>query len=83
MTKGAGEQLNIDQEQLIVCPPKCLAVAIIMFLGLHLVHIYIEAVRSFPRLWEISSKDYKDSRARNNAWKSVAEQVGGTPDQEI
>ena len=40
----------------------------------------IEAVRSFPCLWEVSSKDYKDSRARDNAWKSVAERVGGTPE---
>ena len=26
----------------------------------------IEAVRSFPCLWEVSSKGYKDSRARDN-----------------
>ena len=39
----------------------------------------IEAVRSFPCLWEISSRDYKDTRARDNAWKSVAEVVGDTP----
>ena len=40
----------------------------------------IEAVRSFLCLWEVSSKDYKDSRARDNVWKSVAERVGGTPE---
>ena len=40
----------------------------------------IEPVRSFPCLWEVGSKDYKDSRARDDAWKSVAEQVGGTPE---
>ena len=37
----------------------------------------IEAVRSFPCLWDVSSGDV---RARENAWKRVAERVGGTPD---
>ena len=39
----------------------------------------IEAVRSFPCLWEVGSRDYKDSRARDNAWKCILERVGGSP----
>ena len=35
----------------------------------------IEAVRSFPCLWNVSSKGYKDLRARENAWKEVTVEV--------
>ena len=35
----------------------------------------IEAARCFPCLWQVSSKCYKDARARENAWKEVASQV--------
>ena len=29
----------------------------------------VEAVHSFPCLWQVSSKSYKDLRAKENAWK--------------
>ena len=32
----------------------------------------IEAVHGFPCLWQISSRAYKDLRAKENAWKEVA-----------
>ena len=32
----------------------------------------IETVRGFPCLWRLSSKAYKDVRAKENAWKEVA-----------
>ena len=32
----------------------------------------IESVRGFPCLWRVSSKIYKDIRAKENAWKEVA-----------
>ena len=32
----------------------------------------IEAVREFPCLWRVSSRAYKDARAKENAWKEVA-----------
>ena len=35
----------------------------------------VEAVRSFPCLWQTTSKCYRDIRARENAWKEVAQQV--------
>ena len=35
----------------------------------------IEAVRAFPCLWQVSSKGYKDLRAKENAWKEVASRV--------
>ena len=35
----------------------------------------IEAVRSLSCLWDVSSKSYRDQRARENAWKQVAEMV--------
>lgn len=35
----------------------------------------IEAVREFECLWKVRSKAYKDLRAKENAWKSVAEKV--------
>ena len=35
----------------------------------------IEAVRVLPCLWEVNSKSYRDQRARENAWKEVAETV--------
>ena len=35
----------------------------------------VEAVRSFLNLWQVSSKSYKDLRAKENAWKEVASMV--------
>ena len=35
----------------------------------------IEAVRSCPCLWQVTSKGYKDIIAKENAWKEVAVQV--------
>ena len=35
----------------------------------------VEAVRSFPSLWQVSSKSYKDLGANENAWKEVASMV--------
>lgn len=35
----------------------------------------IEAVRGFDCLWKVKSKAYKDLRAKENAWKVVAEKV--------
>ena len=35
----------------------------------------IEAVRGFDCLWRVKSKAYKDLRAKENAWKVVAEKV--------
>ena len=35
----------------------------------------IEAVHYFPCLWHVSSKKFKDARARKNSWKEVANQV--------
>ena len=32
----------------------------------------IEAVREFPCLWRVSSRAYKDVRAKENTWKEVA-----------
>ena len=34
-----------------------------------------EAVRGFPCLWQVSSRAYKDLRAKENAWKEVASKV--------
>ena len=31
----------------------------------------IEAVCCFPCLWQVSSKSYKNARARENTWKEV------------
>ena len=36
---------------------------------------FIEAVREFDCLWKVKSKAYKDLRAKENAWKVVAEKV--------
>ena len=35
----------------------------------------IEAVRSFPSLWKVTMKSYKDVKAKENAWKEVAIRV--------
>ena len=35
----------------------------------------IEAVRGFPSVWQVSSLSYRDTRAKENAWKLVASQV--------
>ena len=36
---------------------------------------FVEALRSFLCLWLVSSKSYKDLRAKENAWKEVASKV--------
>ncbi|XP_019850435.1 PREDICTED: transcription factor Adf-1-like [Amphimedon queenslandica] len=36
----------------------------------------IEAVRDFPCLWQLSTRAYKDIRAKEKAWKIVADKVG-------
>ena len=33
----------------------------------------IEAVREFPCLWLVSSRAYKDLRAKENAWKEISQ----------
>ena len=35
----------------------------------------IEAVRDFPCLWQVSSRCYRDAKAKENAWKKVSSQV--------
>ena len=35
----------------------------------------IEGVREFSCIWDTSSKSYKDQRARENAWKHIADTV--------
>ena len=35
----------------------------------------IEAVREFDCLWKVKSKAYKDLRAKENAWRVVAEKI--------
>ena len=35
----------------------------------------IEAVRKFGCLWNVSSKSFKDNKAKENAWKAVAQEV--------
>ena len=32
----------------------------------------IEVVRTYSRLLEVTSRSFKDSKAKENAWKSVA-----------
>ena len=36
---------------------------------------FVEALRSFLCLWLVSSKSYKDLRAKENAWNEVASKV--------
>ena len=36
----------------------------------------IEAVQAFPCLWQVSSRSYKDLKAKENAWREVASKVG-------
>lgn len=43
--------------------------------------IMIETIRSFPCLWQTSSKSYKDLRAKENDWKEVANHVSSINDQ--
>lgn len=38
----------------------------------------IEAVKKFQCLWDVASKSYKDTKAKENAWKAVAEEVIST-----
>ena len=35
----------------------------------------IEAVREFNCLWEVSSRSFKDVKAKENTWKEVATKV--------
>ena len=35
----------------------------------------VELVHHFPCLWQVSCKEYKDTRAKENAWKEIAGQV--------
>ena len=35
----------------------------------------IEALRDFPCLWKINTKEYRDKRAKENAWKLVSTKV--------
>ena len=35
----------------------------------------IEEVRKFPCLWDVSTKAYRDIKAKENAWKVVANEV--------
>ena len=35
----------------------------------------IEAVRKFVCLWDVTSKSFKDTKAKENAWKSVVQEV--------
>ena len=37
----------------------------------------IEVVRSFPCLWNMSLREYKDERIKENMWCTVAEKLGG------
>ena len=37
--------------------------------------ILIEAVRDLPCLWKVNCKEYRDTRAKENAWKQVATKV--------
>ena len=34
-----------------------------------------EAVRTYPCLWDVTSRSFKDSKAKENSWKSVASEV--------
>ena len=36
----------------------------------------IDSVRSYPCLWRVHLKEYKDLRVKENAWKKVAEETG-------
>ena len=36
---------------------------------------FVEAVRQFTCLWDISCKSFKDVNAKENAWKAVAQKV--------
>ena len=35
----------------------------------------IEAVRGFPCLWQVTSRAFKDIKAKENAWKAIASEV--------
>ena len=35
----------------------------------------IDCVRCYPCLWQVSSKGYKDIRAKDNAWREISVQV--------
>ena len=35
----------------------------------------IEAIQSFPCLWQVSDRFYRDQIARENTWKQVAHKV--------
>ena len=40
----------------------------------------IEAVRSFPCLWNMSLREYKDNRVKENAWKKMSEKLATSVD---
>ena len=35
----------------------------------------IEGVKSFPCLWEVSCKGFRDQKAKENAWRAIASEV--------
>lgn len=35
--------------------------------------VLIEAVRKHSILWDLSNKNYKDNKKKNEAWKTVAQ----------
>ena len=39
----------------------------------------IEGVQSFPCLWNVSSKGYRDQKAKENAWNTIAIEVRQVP----
>uniref|UniRef100_A0A1X7UQP5 MADF domain-containing protein n=1 Tax=Amphimedon queenslandica TaxID=400682 RepID=A0A1X7UQP5_AMPQE len=41
----------------------------------------IEAVRLFSCLWQTGFKEYKDIKAKENAWKEVATKISGKNDK--
>ena len=40
----------------------------------------IETVRSFPCLWNMSLREYKDNRVKENAWKKISEKLATSVD---
>ena len=38
--------------------------------------VFIEVIRSFPCLWNMAPKEYKDVRLKENAWKAVSQKSG-------
>ena len=42
--------------------------------------VLIEAVRSFPCIWNMSLREYKDNRVKENAWSKVSQKLGTSID---